>query len=97
MAKACSLLSVPWLPNLKVMGHGHLLTDWRAAGVSPSKRSLTKLLPITVFVAPRSTTPIQLYVANMAACSPGRFSSAFWEGLDCKGSDWFGFDNLDEL
>ena len=70
MAKACSLLSVPWLPNLKVMEHGHLLTDWRAAGVSPSRRSLTKLLPITVFVAPRSTTSIQLYVAKHCGMFP---------------------------
>lgn len=59
------------------MWHGQRRTDFLATGDNPSNKPFTRLLPITVFVAPRSTTPMLLYVANSAACSPVGVGSAW--------------------
>ena len=51
------LCKVPWLPKRKVILHGHLVIRLRMPSSILSRNSLTWLLPMTVLVAPRSTTP----------------------------------------
>ena len=72
---ACSLLSVCWFPKRKTIWHLHLLTWSFTVGSRLAKNSVTWLLPITVLVAPRSTTPRLPWVAK------NTWASVTWVGL----------------
>ena len=64
---AWELVNVPWFPNLKVISHEHRYNFWRVLGCRPWIKSDTCSLPMTVLVAPRSSTPRELCVAKSTA------------------------------
>ena len=55
--KACWLWRVPWLAHRKVTWHLHLSSFFLTSGLNPWIKDGRLSLPITVLVAPRSTTP----------------------------------------
>ena len=73
--RACWLCNVPWFPNLNVTWHGTRISCFWISGWSPAISSLTCWLPITVLVAPRSTTPNVPWVAKHV--NPSESSGAF--------------------
>ena len=84
ITNACWLCNTPWLPKRKVISRGHLNTCFRRLGSRPSKRPLTKLPPMTVLVAPKSTIPWLPCDAKQATSGSGG-TTAVVSGLMSSG------------
>ena len=76
--RACSLSKMPWFPKRNAILQGHRVRFRRMCGWRLLIKSFTKLLPITVLVAPRSTTPKLPCVAKQVS---DKGNEAGWDGL----------------
>ena len=76
--KACSLSRIPWFPKRKAILQGQRVKRSRMDLCKLVIKSFTRLLPITVFVAPRSKTPKLPCVAKQVS---DKGIDGVWDGV----------------